>query len=323
MWLVVFLVLLCLSTVASLLWGSHSLDPASVLKALMGQADPQAQRIIWEQRIPRTGLAVICGAALALAGSLMQSLTRNPLAEPGLLGINAGASVAVVLSVVAFGVLNLFAYMLAATLGALLAALAVYSLARGQKTSMIKLALAGVALSAALSALNQALILSHQDAYNEFRFWVAGSLEGRGAGVLYTVFPVLLLGFALSIWVTPAVNALSMGEESAISLGVQLKRTYIFTLIAVILLAGIVTAAIGPISFVGLAVPFIVRYLMGNDVRWVNAGSLILGPCWLLLADVLARTLIAPEETHVGIIATLVGAPFFVALMSRHKMVVL
>lgn len=317
--LVFFLVLLALFVLASIGFGSHALDAATVWDALAQKADPQAERIIWEQRIPRTVIAIMCGAALALAGSLMQSLTRNPLAEPGILGINAGASVTVVLSVVVFGVLNTYAYMLAAIGGAFVTALAVYSLGKGKNTSTVRLALAGVALAAALSALNQALILAHQDAYNEFRFWVAGSLEGRDISVALTIAPFFLLGLVLSAWACPAINALSMGEENAISLGVNLRRTYTLTLCAVTLLAGMSTAAIGPISFVGLAVPYTVRFLLGNDVRWVSLGSLLLGPSWLLLADVLARTLIAPQETQVGIIATLLGAPLFVVLMSRKK----
>lgn len=150
---------------------------------------------------------------------------------------------------------------------------------------------------------------------------MAGSLEGRGTPVALTIAPFFLLGLCLSAGICPSINAMSMGEENAISLGVDLKQTYIVTLCAVTLLAGISTAAIGPISFAGLAVPYIVRFLLGNDVRWVSLGSLVLGPSWLLLADVLARTLIAPQETQVGIIATLFGAPLFVALMSRKKMV--
>ncbi|MFW0180998.1 FecCD family ABC transporter permease [Rothia sp. P5766] len=322
-WFLLFLTLLGISIALSLFWGSHQLDSSTVLQVLGGQGPDQAQKIIWEQRIPRTGLALVCGAALALAGSLMQSLTRNPLAEPGLLGINAGASVAVVLSVVLWGAAGIYRYMGAALVGACLATLAVYLLGRGARSSIIRLALAGVALSAALSALNQVLILSNQEAYDEFRFWVAGSLQGRGSDVFLALSPLLGLGFLLAFWVTPAINALAMGEESAISLGVNLKKTYFLTLVVVTLLAGLVTAAIGPIAFVGLAVPYMVRYFVGNDLRWVNLGSMILGPCWLLSADVLARLIFAPQETHVGIIATLVGAPFFVIMMSRRKEVVL
>ena len=259
------------------------------------------------------------GAALAIAGSLMQSLTRNPLAEPGLMGVNAGASVAVIGSVVAFGVMGIWQYMIAATIGGALAAVLVYTLGRGRDGSIVKLALAGVAISAALSALAQGLLLANQDAYNEFRLWVSGSLEGRGMGIVSTVGPVIVVGVLIAFVVAPAINALGMGEEAATSLGVSVRTTQNLTLLSVTVLAGAATAAVGPISFVGLAVPFVVRALLGNDVRWVNYGSALLGPVWLLGADILARVLVAPQETQAGIVATLAGAPVFLFLMTRRK----
>ncbi|WP_326502909.1 iron ABC transporter permease [Rothia nasimurium] len=323
LWLVLFALLAVTALVLSIRFGSNPIPGHQVWAALAGGADSGVNTIIWDQRLPRTTLGALCGASLAVAGSLMQSLTRNPLAEPGLLGINAGASVAVVFSVILFGVIGIAGYMAAASIGAAITCIAVYLLGRGKSGSMVKLALAGVAISAALSSVNQALILANADAYNEFRFWAAGSLEARTFDTVLAVFPIMLLGLALAAWVCPAINALGAGEEAAIALGINLKRTQLLTLLAVTLLAGTTTAAIGPISFVGLAVPFIVRALLGNDVRWVTTGSFILGPAWLLGADVFARTIIAPEETHVGIIATLVGAPLFVALMARRKVVAL
>ncbi len=203
--------------------------------------------------------------------------------------------------------------------GGALAAVLVYTLGRGRDGSIVKLALAGVAISAALSAIAQGLILADQDAYNEFRVWVAGSLEGRGMDIASTVGPVILLGMLVAFFVAPAINALSMGEEAATSLGVSVRTTQNLTLLAVTVLAGAATAAVGPIGFVGLAVPFVVRALLGNDVRWVNYGSALLGPVWLLCADVLARVLVAPQETQVGIVATLAGAPVFLFLMTRRK----
>ena len=180
-----------------------------------------------------------------------------------------------------------------------------------------------MAISAALVAVAQGLMLSNQDAFDEFRVWVTGSLEGRDISVAQAVAPVILVGLLLAFFVAPSINALSMGEEAAISLGVRVYQTQNLTLLAVTLLAGAATAAIGPISFVGLAVPFVVRAIMGNDVRWVNYGSALLGPVWLLMSDVLARVIMAtpehPQETQVGIIATLAGAPLFLFLMTRRK----
>lgn len=323
LWLAAGLTLTLASVGLSLWLGSNSLPADRVWLALTGAGEQTATTIVWEQRVPRTLLALLCGAALAVAGSLMQALTRNPLAEPGLLGVNAGASVAVVLAVILWGTLSPSGYALAALAGAAVTCGAVFALGKGSGGSLVKLALAGVAVSAALSAVNQGLILSNADAYNEFRFWAAGSLEARSWEVLLPLLPTVLVAFALTLLVCPALHALATGEEAAISLGISVRRTRSLTLLAVILLAGGATAAIGPISFVGLAVPFIARALLGNDVRWVTAGSLILGPAWLLAADVLARLILAPAETQVGIIATLAGAPLFIALMSRRKVVAL
>ena len=313
----VLLVLLCALSFAV---GSRmfALD-RSIDGFLHPEANTIESKLIWAKRAPRTAAALLVGAALAVSGVLMQALSRNPLAEPGLMGVNAGAAVAVIGSVVVFGVMGIWQYMVAATIGGALAAVLVYTLGRGRDGSIVKLALAGVAISAALSAIAQGLILADQDAYNEFRVWVAGSLEGRGMDIASTVGPVIVLGMLVAFFVAPAINALSMGEEAATSLGVSVRTTQNLTLLAVTVLAGAATAAVGPIGFVGLAVPFVVRALLGNDVRWVNYGSALLGPVWLLCADVLARVLVAPQETQVGIVATLAGAPVFLFLMTRRK----
>lgn len=317
--LLVLSVLLCLSCLASLFLGSRSLGFEDVLKALGGDTSSPAYLIIWEQRVPRTILGVLCGAALAAAGSLMQTLTRNPLAEPGLLGVNAGAAVMVVLAVILFGPLPILPLALAAFIGAVVAVVAVFTLGGLTGQSMARFVLAGVALAAALSALNQALLLANQTAYNEFRFWAAGSLEGRGTDILLPiallVIPALLLGFAL----VPSLKALSVGAETATSLGVSLVQIHLLTLTAVCLLAAAATAAIGPITFVGLAVPFVVRALVGNHVGWVTLASVLAGPTWLLASDIFARTFTAPTEIQVGIVTTLLGGPLFIALMVRRK----
>lgn len=320
LWLAAGVVLACAAAAASVALGSRPLPLDQVWDAVRGRGSGEAAVIVSEQRLPRTLLGILCGAALAVSGALMQSLTRNPLAEPGLLGINAGASLAVVLSVVCFGALGIHAYLVFALIGAGIAAVGVYGLGMGGKNaSVVRLALAGVAVSAALVAVNQALISADQTAFNEFRFWVAGSLENRGYDIAVAVAPLMVVGLALAVWTTPAITAMSMGEESGISLGVDPRRTQTLALVAITLLAGAGTAAIGPITFVGLAVPFLARRLVGNHLGWTLALCLVLGPVWLLLADVAARLVLAPEETQVGIIASLVGAPVFIALMSRRK----
>ncbi len=281
-WCGLFGVCAVASVLASLRFGSNGLTGSDVAEVFRGAGSATARTIVMEQRIPRTLLGLLCGAALGVAGSLMQSLTRNPLAEPGLMGVNSGASVAVVLSVVLFGPLNIHLYMLAALVGAAVAGAGVFVLGRGETGSIVRLALAGVALSAALAAVNQALVLSNRDAFDEFRLWVAGSLEGRDIAIVESVGPMIALGLILAVAVGPSINALALGEESGVALGVRLVRTQTITLVSVALLTGAATAAMGPVAFVGLAVPFVVRRAVGNDVRWVNAGSLLLGPhgCW-------------------------------------------
>ncbi len=315
-----FLVILLLALmVASIRFGSNSLTGQEVWQELTQPTGGPATAIIWEQRLPRTLLACLCGAALALAGALMQTLTRNPLAEPGLLGINAGASLAVIGAVVLWGVLPLGAYMGLGMLGAALACLAVLALGRGPGSSPLKLALAGVALAAALSAFSQALLLSDQTAYNEFRFWSAGSLEARDLGILASASGPLILGLLLALGLGNPLRTLAVGEEAATGLGANLPVLYGLTLLAVTLLAGVSTAVMGPITFLGLAVPFLLRPLTGQQLPWLLVLSLLGGPIWLLASDLLARTLLAPIELQVGIVSTLLGGPLFLALMSRRQ----
>ncbi|MBF0808414.1 iron ABC transporter permease [Rothia nasimurium] len=317
--LTVCAILLGLSLMLSLRFGSNSLESQDIWAALSGDSSSPAYTIVWEQRIPRTLLALVCGAALAVAGSLMQTLTRNPLADPGLLGVNAGASLAVVLAVVLLGPLPIVTLMGAAFIGALVSVGAVFTLGGAKGQSMSRFILAGVALAASLTAITQALLLANQTAYNEFRFWAAGSLEGRGYGVLLPTAVLVGLSLILGFCLIPALRTLALGAETALALGTSVQKIYALTLLTVSLLAAAATAAIGPIAFVGLAVPFILRSLLGNRVGWVTVGSLLAGPAWLIASDILARTIMAPAEIQVGIITTLLGGPLFLALMSRRK----
>lgn len=322
-WILVMAGLSLLGVLASLYWGSKALSPGEVTRALVGSADTLAQTILWEQRVPRTVLGAACGMALGLAGSMMQTLTRNPLAEPGILGINAGAAAAVVLLVVVTDSASLPAYMAAAWVGAGATAALAFALGGGAQRNVVRLILAGIGVSAALMSVTEAMILADQDAFDEFRVWIAGSLEGRGLPVVAHVVPLQVVGIALALLATRSLHALALGDEVATSLGVSVKRTRTLVLVAVALLSATTTAAIGPIAFVGLAVPFVVRSVLGNDVRWVNLGSLALGPAWILGADVAARLILAPQEAPVGVLATLLGAPLFVALMVRRRVLAL
>jgi iron complex transport system permease protein len=316
---------LAVAVLLSLSLGSKDIGLAQTWALLLSPDGSSESTVLHELRVPRTILGVVVGAALGVAGGLMQSLTRNPLADPGILGVNAGASVAVVLVVALTGVSGLGFYLWFAFAGAALASTAVYLLGttHHQVATPTRLALAGVAISAALQALTQTIILADQTAYNEFRFWVSGSLEGRLYPVLWTVLPFVAVGLLAALLLAPALNALALGTETGKALGVRVQRTRVGTMAAITLLCGAATAAVGPIGFVGLAVPFAARALVGSDQRWVTICSAILGPAWLLGADVIARVVVRPEEAPVGVIAALIGAPVFVAIVRRRKIAAL
>jgi iron complex transport system permease protein len=318
-------VVLAFAVLLSLSFGSKDIALGHTWELLLSPDGSAESTVVHDLRIPRTLMGLVVGSALGVAGALMQSLTRNPLADPGILGINAGASLAVVLSVAVIGMSSVFVYLWFAFVGAALASFAVYLLGAAGKQSATptRLALAGVAISAALSALTEAVVLSDQAVFNEFRLWVSGSLEGRSLDIFLTVLPFIIFGLLLALALAPSLNALALGVEKGRSLGVNVKRTQILTMVAVTLLCGASTAAIGPVGFVGLAVPFLARGLVGTDQRWVMLLSILLGASWLLGADVIARVIVRPEEVQVGIVAALVGAPFFVALVRRKKIAAL
>ncbi|MFT3888914.1 MAG: iron chelate uptake ABC transporter family permease subunit [Arachnia sp.] len=316
---------LVVAVLLSLSLGSKDIPVLDAWALLFAPDGSSASTVLHELRVPRTLLGVVVGAALGVAGGLMQSLTRNPLADPGILGVNAGASVAVVLAVAVTGVSGMGFYLWFAFAGAALASAAVYVLgtAHHHAATPTRLALAGVAISAALQALTQTIILADQTAFNEFRFWVSGSLEGRLYPVLLSVLPFIAAGLVLALLLAPALNALALGTETGKALGVRVQRTRVGAMVALTLLCGAATAAVGPIGFVGLAVPFAARLLVGSDQRWVTVFSAILGPAWLLGADVIARLVVRPEEAPVGVIAALLGAPVFVAIVRRRKIAAL
>lgn len=312
---------LCAAVLASLWFGSGDVPPGRVWDVLWHPDDSTEAGIVRGLRWPRTVVALLVGAGLGVAGALMQSLTRNPLADPGILGINAGASLAVVGTVATFGMMSIQGYLWVAFVGAGLAAVAVSVLGASGRAdaSPARLALAGIAVSAAVSAAVQVVILLDQQTFNEFRFWVAGSLEGRGMEVAGTVGIFIGAGVLLALWLAPSLNALSLGEQMGAALGVNLRRTRAWTMVAVTLLCGAATAAVGPIGFVGLGVPFIARFIAGTDQRRVVPLCLVLGPTMVLAADVLARLVIAPQEVQVGIITALLGGPLFIAIVRRPR----
>jgi len=320
------LVVLVMAGVGGLAIGSHPIELPVVIDALTAY-DPTDtdQVIVIASRLPRTVLGVVVGAALGLSGALMQSLTRNPLAEPGLLGINAGAAFAVVIGIAHLGVGTVAGYLPLALLGAAVASVGVYLLgsAHRSKATPVRMALAGAAIAIVLTAMTRSILLSHEQTFDAFRFWAVGSLQGRGFDVVLTVLPLVLVGVVICLLLSPALNAMSLGEETSRALGAKPAMIRAAAAVSVVLLAGAATAAAGPIGFVGLAAPHIVRSIVGPDQRLLLPAALVVSPAFLVTADVLGRWAVAPAELQTGIAAAVLGGPVFVALVRSRRMAAL
>nr|WP_203606442.1 iron ABC transporter permease [Streptomyces sp. SID11385] len=323
--LVALLVVLSLLSVAL---GALSIPLGDVVRTLFGQPpDRLTDNVIWSVRVPRTLLGLTTGAALGMAGALMQALTRNPLADPGILGVSAGASFAIVVSVAVFGVASLYGYVWFAFGGALVASVVVFLLGRLGRSGAtpVKLALAGVAVTSLLSSLTSAVVLTDEDALDRYRFWSAGTLADRDAGDLTRVLPFLAVGALLALACAPALNSLALGDEVAASLGRRLGLVRLQGVTAIVLLTGASVAVIGPVVFLGLVVPHLARVLaqwagIGPDHRWLLPLSAALAPVLLLSADIVGRMVDRPSEIQAGVLVAFIGGPFFIALVRRRKL---
>lgn len=306
---------------ASVAIGTRSIDLSTVIDALLHGGDGEEAVIVRDLRVPRTLLGLAVGVALGLAGALMQALTRNPLADPGLLGVNAGAAAAVVFAIGVLGVSSLTGYVWFAFAGAAVASVVVYAIgAAGHSgASPVRLALAGTAVTAALTALTQALTLLDRDTFDQWRAWSVGTLSGRNADTLAQVAPFLVVGLLLALALGRALNAIALGDETGRALGARIGRTRLLGALSITLLCGGATAAIGPIFFVGLTVPHVARAIVGADQRWVLAYSMLLAPILLLAADIIGRVVARPGELQVGIVTALLGAPVFIAIVRRRR----
>ncbi|HEY8466168.1 MAG TPA: iron chelate uptake ABC transporter family permease subunit [Solirubrobacterales bacterium] len=317
--LVALAALLALLCVASIAVGSRSIDFATVVSTLTGEGGgtDTETAVINDIRVPRTLLGLLVGAALGLAGTLLQGVTRNPLADPGIMGLSAGASAFVVLGVALLDIRQLTAYVWLAFAGTAAAAVLVYAIASMGRDgpTPVKLALAGAAVAAGMWSLTTGVVMSDLDALNEMRFWQVGSLAGRNFPVLEQVAPFILVGVALALACGRSLNALALGDESARALGQRVTLTRVGILAAVTILCGAATAACGPIVFLGLLVPHMARAICGPDYRWILPYSVVLAPIVLLAADVIGRFVMSPGELEVGVVLGVVGAPFFVALV--------
>ncbi|GAA3083073.1 iron complex transport system permease protein [Kribbella aluminosa] len=316
----VLLVLVCLLSIAI---GSKQIPLSTVIDALRHYNESNTDQVIVRSlRVPRTLIGLLVGAALGLSGALMQGVTRNPLADPGILGVNGGAALFVVGGIYWFGMTSLTSYVWLAFVGAAAASVAVYLLgSMGREgATPVKLALAGAALTAMLGSLTTALLIGDVDTFDQFRFWSVGSFAGRGPDIAKQVAPFILIGIVLALFCGRVLNALSLGDDVAKSLGQRVGLARAFVAVVVVLLAGAATAAAGPIGFVGLTIPHVARLVTGPDYRWILPYSALLAPILLLGSDVIGRVVALPGELQVGIVTAVLGAPFFIVLVRRRKL---
>ena len=310
-----------LVAILSLGVGSVTIRLHDVRDALFNY-DPASydQTVIRSLRLPRTIVGLAVGGGLAVAGATMQAVTRNPLAEPTILGVSSGASFAIVTAVYYLGLTTAQEYLWFSFVGALAAALLVVAVGSAGRdgASPIKLALAGVVVSSLLGAWTSALVLLDEQTLDVVRFWLVGSVTGRDLGTFWTVAPWLLGGTVGCLLLGPQLNVLSLGEEAARALGMRTGRTRLLTAMLVVVVTGAAVSVAGPIGFVGLATPHIVRSIVGPDYRWILPYSLVAGAILLVGADIVGRVLARPSEVQVGIVTALIGAPFLIALARRR-----
>ncbi|MFF6947214.1 FecCD family ABC transporter permease [Streptomyces iakyrus] len=322
----ILLAVLVVAAALSLAVGARALSPAEVWHGLFGaptsdQRLTEIRLIVETVRVPRTVLAIVAGIALGIGGALIQGFTRNPIADTGLLGVNTGASFAVVSVIAVFGFSDPFQYVWFAFLGAAVAGVVVFGLAsigRGAGNPLT-LALAGQGITVFLMAMTTAVALSNQASLNALRFWNAGSVAGVGFDVIWPVTAFVAVGVVLGLTTLPSLNLLNLGDDVARGLGVNIALSRTVGITAVTLLAGAATAACGPIAFLGLMVAHVARYLTGPDYRWLVPCAGLLGAVVLMVCDIIGRLVVRPGELDAGVVVALLGAPFFAVLVWRGK----
>lgn len=318
-WLVVCLVVVAVLSFVSIAVGVRETSFDDILAALSGRADDLSQAAV-VARLPRTVLALLVGAALALSGATMQAVTRNPLADPGILGVTGGAALAVVVGITFFGLSHPFGYLGWAIGGAALAATFVYAVGSiGGGASPLKLALAGAATSAASLSLVSAVLLPRVNVAEEFRAWQIGGVGGASWDRIAVIAPPLIVAGLACFVLARGMNSLALGDDVATGLGEHVWRTRLLSAVAAVILAGAATAVAGPIAFVGLVIPHLCRLLVGTDHRWLLPFSALAGAGLLVAADVVGRIVTRPTEIPVGIVTALIGAPFFIMIVRRQR----
>lgn len=321
--LLVAIAILAVTVVVSIGVGARDIAPATIWDAITNfdLADDE-HVMIRELRIPRTVVGLIVGPALGVCGALIQAYTRNPLADPGILGVNAGATFGVALATGLLGFTAPLAYIWFALAGAAAVTIAVYLLGAlgGSGATPVKLTMAGVAISAVLGGMTSAIILANRETFDDMRFWGVGAIGGRSLDVVLSFAPLIVIGLLLAVYIARSLNALALGDDLGIALGVKTARTRAVVVVAVTLLAGTATALAGPIGFVGLMVPHVVRWFVGPDQRWIIAFTLVVSPMLLLVADIVGRLIVPNGELRVGLVTGIVGAPVLI-LLARRKSV--
>ncbi|UFS95098.1 FecCD family ABC transporter permease [Nocardia huaxiensis] len=312
---------LLVCVVLSLALGARSVPVGTVVQALLGNGQGRDALVVTGMRLPRTIVGLAVGAALGLAGAVVQGVTRNPLASPTTLGINAGAGLAVVTAIYALGLTHPAQFAGFAFAGA--AGAAAFTLALGRRSGdldPVRLVLGGTMLQLVLVSWTSAIMLLSERTLDEARFWLAGSIAERDLGTLMPLLPTMITGAVVALAIGPALNALALGDEAATALGLPVARIRLAGMAAVVLLAGSAVAVAGPISFIGLAAPHLVRLVIGGDHRLLLPGCLIAGPLLLLSADIIGRLIARPSEVEVGIVTALLGA-ILLAVLARRKTV--
>jgi iron complex transport system permease protein len=321
--LVLLVGVLLVTAFVSVTLGSRGVGVPTIWKAF-ADFDPSSasETVIREMRVPRTLIGVLAGAALGVSGTILQGVTRNPLADPGIMGINAGAAACIVFGIMVLGTQDISTYVWLAFLGAGAATATVYGVASfgREGATPVKLALAGAAVTAVLSSVTSAIVMTNVDALNELRFWQVGSLAGRYFPVLWQTAPFIVIGLVVALGAGRALNGLALGEDLALALGQRVRLTRIVLFVVVAVLCGAATAACGPIVFVGLVVPHLARFVCGPDYRWILTYSLVLTPIVLLAADIIGRLVVSPGELQVGVVLGVLGAPAFVALVRYRSL---
>lgn len=317
----VFALLLFMACGMSLAVGSKAIPVTELWEVLRGSGEEGSAYVVWALRLPRTIAGLAVGAALGAAGALIQAFSRNPLADPGILGVNAGAAFFVVLGISLFGMTSISRYVWFALTGALVATLVVYAIGTAGRggADPARLTLGGVAVAAVLAGITTALMLFEPATFEAMRSWNAGSLAGRELDAALTMLPFLVAGLVTAALVARPLNAVTLGDELAAGLGAQVQRTRLGAVLAVTLLAGSATALAGPIGFLGLMVPHIARWVTGPSQPWIIAYSTLIAPVVLLASDVLARVTLPSGEVPVGVLTAFVGAPVLIALARRPR----